>query len=575
MSLGPHPCRFRSSSSTCRVRTGFLLAICALIGVGRDARAADHDAPAQALRFPGLGDHRWSITTTSADTQAFFDQGIAFLYAFNHDEAIRSFRQATTFDPAAAMPYWGIALANGPNINNPLVDAAHATAAWESLQAAQSRVANASPLERALIEAVSRRYALPQPEDRRPLDLAYASAMRDVWRAYPRHADVGGLYAEALMNLRPWDYWKTPRELHPDADELLPTLETVLGFAAEHPLALHLYIHAVEASDRPERALDAANRLRELQPGLGHMVHMPSHIDVRLGRWSESIIANEKAIAADRAYRQLVPEQGFYRTYMAHNHHLLAYAAMMQGRSARATQAVTDMLAEIPSEFIERHAPLVDGFFAMPYELMIRFGRWDDLLAAPEPVASLPIARAMRLYGRGVARAAQGNPQAARGEQTAFRAAVDQVAPEALFTLNKATDVLAIADALLEGEIRYREGAVDAAVGQLRLAVDREDQLRYIEPPDWVQPTRHVLGATLMHARRYQEAEQVYRKDLAKHPENGWSLLGLSDALRAQGRLEEARPIRDRFQRAWSAADMTPWSSCLCLPGTSANERIP
>ena len=263
-------------------------------------------------------------------------------------------------------------------------------------------------MERALIEAASKRYAWPQPEDRKALDEAYAEAMEAVWRDHPRDADVGALYAEALMDLRPWDLWTTGGEPQPGTQKVVEVLEAVLSVRADHPLACHLYIHAVEASPHPEKAVRAADRLRHLQPGLPHLVHMPSHIDVRLGRWGEAAEANERAIAADRAYRAIRPGQGFYRLYMLHNRHMLAYAALMRGESRRAIAAVDAMLAELPIEWARENAAIADGYFAMPLEVRMRFGRWDEILAAPEPEATFPIARALR-------HAAQGWPSPHRG----------------------------------------------------------------------------------------------------------------------------------------------------------------
>lgn len=523
--------------------------------------------PDRTRRFDGLGTHGRVISTSSTESQTHFNEGLAFLYAFNHDEAIRSFRRAAMFDPRAAMPYWAIAVANGPNINFPLVPEPKAKAAWEALEQAQKLSASATPVERKLIAALSKRYANPQPEDRRPLDEAYAEAMRKVWEQYPEDADIGALFAEALMDLQPWNQWTLEGAANAGTQEVLQTLEQVLKLDPRHPLALHLYVHAVEASPFPEKAVAAADRLRDLQPGLGHMVHMPSHIDVRLGKWQQAIEANEKAIAADANYRKAQPEQDFYRNYMAHNYHMLAFAAMMQGQRARSTQAIRTMLAEMPADWKQQNAMFVDGMHAMPYELALRFGQWDHLLAEPEPAEHFPVARAVRLYARGVAFAAKQQVAEARAEQGKFRAAKNALPTEAMFVLNTAADVLAIADRMLEGEILYREGKVDDAVAALRDAVQREDALRYIEPPDWIQPVRHALGATLMDARRFGEAEAVYRDDLKKHPENGWSLFGLAESLRAQGKTAEADEVELRFQAAWQRADVELTSSCYCLPG--------
>lgn len=519
-----------------------------------------------AIRFDGLGSHSRPISTRSAEAQQFFDQGLAFLYGFNHDEAIRAFRHAATLDPMCPMPQWGIAVANGPNINYPLVDEVHAAAAWEALTKAKALAANGSAVERELITAVATRYTNPQPADRKPLDEAYANAMRELWKKHPADADIGALFAESLMDLRPWDQWTATGEPRDGTAEVLATLEAVLARSPRHPLALHLYIHAVEASPHPEFAASAADRLRTLQPGLGHMVHMPSHIDVRLGHWPAAIAANELAIKADAAYRAKQPNQDFYRTYMAHNHHMLIFAAMMSGQQQRATEAVQAMIAEIPEPWWKANAPFVDAFFASPYELHLRFGRWDAMLAEPEPSELLPVSRAVRLYARGVAYAAKKQTPEARAEQRKFLAAKAAIPSEAMFVLNPAGDVLAIAEQMLAGEILYREGKTEDALNALRDAVRREEALRYIEPPDWIQPARHVLGATLLDAGRAVEAEEVYRQDLARHPHNGWSLYGLSRALQKQQKLVEARGIELELEAAWKHADTKLTSSCLCLP---------
>jgi tetratricopeptide (TPR) repeat protein len=527
-----------------------------------DAAGRTGDVPL----FDGLGSHGRKITTSSPQAQRYFNQGLCFLFAFNHDEAIRSFRHALQLDPRAAMPWWGIALANGPHINNPVMDELRVHAAMEAVTKAREAAGAANEVERALIDAVGKRYSQPQPEDRTPLDRAYADAMRQVWESNPGDADIGALFAESLMDLRPWDLWKTDGSPQPGTDEVVQTLEKVLKIDSNHPLALHLYIHAVEASSQPEKADAAADRLRDLQPGLGHLVHMPSHIDVRRGRWREAAVANVKAIEADRKYRKQSPNQNFYRVYMAHNFHMLAYAAIMQGQSRRAVETIQEMVAAIPAGWIEQNAAIADGFTAMPLEVLVRFGRWDEVLNAPQPPEYLPIARALRHYARGVALAAIGRMAEATAEQQQFLAAANAIPESARFGNNMGADLVGVADRLLAGEILYREGKVNEAVEALREAVRREDRLRYDEPPDWIHPVRHVLGAVLVREGRGAEAEQVYRDDLARLPENGWSLFGLARALEMQGKQAEAGTVRLRFNRVWEQADTKLTSSCLCLP---------
>lgn len=527
---------------------------------------ADDQAPLVPF-FDGLGQHGRKVTTTSTVAQRYFDQGLCFLFAFNHDEAIRSFRQASQLDPQCAMAWWGIAVANGPNINNPVVSAEQATAAWEALTKARAAAAGASPVEQALIEAVSKRYADPQPKDRKPLDEAYAAAMRAVWKNNPTDADIGALFAEAMMDLRPWDLWTPQGEAQPGTADIVAALEATLTQSPRHPLALHLYIHALEASPQPEKAIAPADRLRTLQPGLGHMVHMPSHIDVRTGRWALAAESNLKAIAADRRYREISPRQGFYRIYMAHNHHMLSFAAMMRGQSRLAISAINEMATTMPPEWVKENAAMADGFTAMPIEVLVRFGRWDDVLAAPEPPDYLPIARALRRGSRGIAFAAKGELDKASEEQQAFLAAAKLVPEEARVGNNSAADVLAVARHLLAGEILVRTPQSDQGISELYEAVKCEDRLRYSEPPDWIHPTRHALGATLLTLGKDAEAEKVYREDLTKLPNNGWSLFGLSRSLKGQGKMDEAERVEARFREVWRDADVKITSSCFCQPG--------
>ena len=519
--------------------------------------------------FAGTGPHHRPVATASAEVQSYFDQGLAFLYAFNHDEAIRSFRRATEIDPSCAMGWWGIAYANGPHINNAVVPPQREAEAFAAAQKAASLAQLLDDgADRALILAVTERYASPQPEDRGPLDAAYATAMAEVYKRYPDDGDVGALYAEALMDLHPWDLWThdgSPKEWTP---EIVALLEDLIAAHPEHPLALHLYIHTVEASDDPARADQAADRLRDLMPGLGHMVHMPSHIDVRRGRWQEAILANTKAIAADAAYREaaLVPPD-FYRLYMSHNHHMKAYAAMMVGRSEVAMTSIRQLVSEIPEDWLRENTLWADGFIAMPYEVMMRFGRWQEILDEPEPADYLPFTRSMHHAAHAVALAALDRPEEARIEQQAFLELRTTVPEEAFFGNNMASDLLNVADRLVEGEILYREGAKEAGIEALYEAAALEDALRYDEPPDWIQPIRHALGATLMQEGRSADAEVVYREDLARLPDNGWSLFGLARALRLQGKNQEAASVEARFDAVWEGADTALRSSCFCQPG--------
>jgi tetratricopeptide (TPR) repeat protein len=516
--------------------------------------------------FEGLGGLSRKVTTTSAEAQRYFDQGLAFLYAFNHDEAIRAFRRAAELDPKCAMAFWGIAVANGPHINNAVVPEDRAKAAWDALTQARVLAESATPVERALIEALGPRYAWPQPADRKPLEQAYADAMREVWTAFPKDADVGALFAESLADLRPWDLWTSEGRPQPGTEDLLGTLESVLSVDPRHPLANHMTIHALEASPHPERADAAAEVLRDRQPGLGHMVHMPSHVDVRRGRWQEAIDANARAIEADRAYRARSPKQGFYRLYVAHNHHMLTYAAMMTGQSELSVKTIREMVADIPPEFVKENS-WADGFLAMPLEVLMRFGRWDEILSEPELPEFAPISRSLRHYARAVAHAAKGDVPAAEKEQAGFLEARALVSKDAQFGNNTGSDILDVAEHLMKGEILYRAGRTDEGLSALREAAAREDKLRYNEPPDWIQPVRHALGAALLQAGRFPEAETVFREDLAKLPANGWGLYGLQRAVQLQEKREEAAAAEKQFDVVWRKSDLKIKSPCLCLPG--------
>lgn len=517
--------------------------------------------------YDGLSNIGRPIATSSPEAQRYFDQGLCFLYAFNHDEAIRSFQAATGLDPDCAMAWWGISVANGPHINNPVLPPERNKLALEALAKAQLLVSKSSEVEQSLIAALATRYAENPPDDRKPLDEAYAAAMRKVFEKYSQDADVGSLFAESMMDLRPWDLWQPDGQAQPGTDEVVATLEKVLEIAPRHPLALHLYIHAVEASPRPEKAAEPSDRLRDLQPGLGHLVHMPSHIDVRIGQWEKAIIANAKAIKADNDYRARSPQQGFYNVYMAHNHHMLAYGAIMRGQSELAIKSINNMAKGMPAEWVKENASVADGFAAMPLEVLVRFGRWKEVLASPEPPDYLPVSRALRHCARGVAFAAQGDIKKAGIEQSLFLKARASVPAEARVGNNAAADVLGVAEQLLVGELLVRGGELDAGLDALREAIRREDRLRYSEPPDWLHPVRHALGATLLTHDRAQEAEQVYRDDLKRLPNNGWALYGLSRSLRLQKKQPEATQLESQFAEIWRDADIKISSSCFCQPG--------
>ncbi|MDI1335322.1 MAG: hypothetical protein PSU94_03980 [Lacunisphaera sp.] len=532
------------------------------------ARSAGAEAGIPLIENLGL--HTHPVTTKSAEAQRYFDQGLRLIFGFNHGAAIRSFREAARLDPACAMAHWGIALACGPHINLPMVPPPAAGLAWQELALAQQHAAGATPAERALIDALAKRYANPPPDDRSALDRAYADAMREVWKKFPQDADVGVFFAEAMMDLRPWDQWTPAGQPQPGTDEILTTLDAVLQLDLSHPFANHLYIHAVEASPHPERALPAADRLLTLQPGLAHNVHMPSHIYIRVGRWQDAVDSNLKAVAADQAHRKAAgPAKGFLPVYVAHDEHMLAYAAMMTGQSGLALQHIRALVAGLPPEFMQEFGFVAETWLAMPLEVLVRFGRWDDVLAEPMHPPADRFTFAFQHAARGIAFAAKGDSAAARREQALYVEAAKAVpADEIAAGNNSCQAILAIVAPMLDGEILVREGRLDAGLAQLRAAIAAEDQLHYDEPPGWLIPVRHSLGAVLMARGRYAEAEQVYRDDLARLPANGWSLFGLAESLRMQKKSTESGLVRAQFTKVWGKADLVISSSCLCQPGT-------
>ena len=528
-----------------------------------------HALAAKEPLYDGLGSYSRKITTKSAEAQRYFDQGLGFLHGFNHRAAIRAFEQAAELDPQCAMAHWGIALACGPHINAMAVPPAAAELAWKELGLAQKNAGNAEPIEQALIDALVKRYANPQPEDRSGLDRAYADAMREVWKKYPADPDVGALFAEAMMNLRPWDQWTPDGKPQPGTDEIIATLDAVLELDPEHPLANHLYIHAVEASPNPERAMTAADRLRNLQPGLAHNVHMPSHIDIRTGQWLKAVHTNEKAVEADERHRKVFgAPKGFLNVYIAHNRAMLAYAAMMTGQRDLAMKHIRAMVTETPADFLEENALQAEATVAMPLEVMVRFGMWDEILAEPEKYTDkMWFTRAFHHAARAIAYAAKGDPDNARKAQSVFLERAKLVPKEDFLSNNSCEALLAIAIPMVEGEILIAEGKIDSGIEQLRAAIQKEDSLKYDEPPGWMIPVRHSLGAVLMKQKGFAEAEQVYRDDLARLPENGWSLLGLAESLRKQKKnADEVAQTQAKFKKVWAKADLMITSSCLCQP---------
>ncbi|RYG22820.1 hypothetical protein EON82_15950 [bacterium] len=495
--------------------------------------------------------------------QRYFDQGLAFLYGFNKPESFQGFSAAARLDPKCAMAWWGVAAAKAPDINSPEVTAEDSKIAIDALAKASALAGSATPADRAMIAAERLRFG-DQP--RSALNFAHANAMRQAWHRFPRDPDVGARFADALLNRRPWDQWLPSGAPQPGTLEATDVLGKVLALSPRHPLALHLTIHAWEASPHPERAATAANRLRLLQPALGHMVHMPSHIDVRTGDWKKAIASNELGIRADLAFRKVRPAFDPYLFYTAHNYHMLGFSAMMSGQRKKAIAAMDAVVGLVPTAMQKDLAPLIDGMYAMPYEARIRFGLWDEILAQPELPSYFPLANALRHAARGVAFAAKGDTFAADSEALEFANAEAGVKRDENYDHTPNGVILDIARSLLAGEILLARGKTDDAIVELRKAVESENKVRYSEPPDWVLPTRHVLGVALLKAKRPTEAERVYRESLKRIPNDGWALRGLGDALMAQGKTNPALAVRKQFARAWADADTKIGSSCLCVP---------
>ncbi len=421
-----------------------------------------------------------------------------------------------------------------------------------------------TPFERALIDALATRYAWPPPADRRPLDEAYAAAMRGVWETYPQNAEAGALCAEALMDLRPWDLWTKDGKPQPETPEILAVLERVLALDARHVGANHLAIHAWEMSPTPEKAVASADRLRSLVPGAAHLVHMPAHIDVRLGHYEAAVRANQAAIEAARERVERSGRGGFYALYRAHNYHFLVYAAQFDGRYELALRNARELVQELPAEIVTAMPEFIEGFLPTPLHVLVRFGKWQEVLAEPEPGAAFPGTRAFWHYARGLAFSALGRLDEAAAEQAALETAYAAVPENYTIGNNPTRTVLDIARAMLSGVLEYRRGHHDAAFAHLREAVVQDEALKYDEPWGWFQPAAHALGALLLEQGQLAEAEAVYRRDLELHPGNGWALHGLEECLRRSGRTDEADAALAAFRECWQRADVAIRASCFC-----------
>lgn len=511
-----------------------------------------------APRLQHLGSHTFPVTTKSQRAQLFINQGVMLAYGFNHAEAARSFREAARLDPDCAMAYWGMALVMGPNINMAMPPDAEPQA-YELIQKAIALKKNATDKEKAYIDALSRRYSGDLEPSRSALDLAYAESMRDLHNRYPGDLDIATLYAESVMDLRPWNYWTRDMQPYPETVEILRVLESVLARNPNHPGAIHLYIHTVELG-RPELAEAAAERLRTLAPGAGHLVHMPSHIFRRIGRYADASKSNEDAIAADEDYITQCRAQGVYPlAYYPHNIHFLWDSATMEGRSRSAIEAARKSASKIP-DGAWREVPLLHQFLVAPLFAYTRFGQWELILKEPRPPEDSPFWTGVWRYARGLAFTSTGKLDAAAQELNELQKIAALKSLDGLrvtFSRNGAKAILDIAVEVLAGELAAKRGDYEQAIARLHRGILLEDNLIYNEPPDWHVPVRQSLGAVLLAAGRAAEAEAVYWQDLSRNRENGWALFGLMQSLRAEGKEEQAVSAEGRFRKAWSRADVT------------------
>ena len=522
------------------------------------ADAQQHEAHAPgaakpATLLPGLGRLHHVIATKNPEAQKFFNQGLTLVYGFNHDEAIRSFRRAAELDPTSPMPHWGIALALGPNINLP-VDPERELAAYEEAQRAKALAARAPANERAYVEALVRRYSNDPKADLTALAVDYKNAMRDLVRKYPNDLDAATLYAESLMDLHPWQLWAADGTPTEGTEEIVSVLESVLKRDPMHVGANHYYIHAVEASKTPDRALASARRLDTLVPAAGHLVHMPAHIYMRTGNYEGAVTANAKAADVDRKYIESTNAGGVYPLmYYNHNVDFLASAAMMAGQFAKASQAADTLVASVVP--VIPQMAMIEPFGAKKLFVFLRFARWDEVMKLPAPDPKHALLTMLSHFGRGIAQAARGNAADAEREREAYRAAQRSVAPDFDWGYNKAKNMFAVSDAVLNAWIARARRDDAGAIDGWRTAVLAEEALSYNEPPDWFYPTRESLGAALLRTKQYAQAEEVFRQDLTRNPRNGRSLFGLWQSLLAQKKDAAAAAARE-FRDAWKNADV-------------------
>ncbi|MBW4560523.1 MAG: hypothetical protein KME32_05070 [Mojavia pulchra JT2-VF2] len=501
----------------------------------------------------GLGTHHHPVSTDNPEAQQFFDQGLNLMYAFNHDEAARSFKYAAELDPQLAMAYWGIALALGPNINLD-VDSDRELAAYQAIQQAKALSTRASKQEQDYINALAKRYSNDSHAYLYKLAVDYKNAMADLVKRYPQDLDAKTLYAESLMDLHPWQLWTKDGKPLTDTEEIVAVLESVLQRDPNHPGANHYYIHAVEASLTPERALESAKRLENLVPAAGHLVHMPSHIYFRVGDYEGAMRSNAQAIAQDEVYIQKNHIQGVYPLmYYTHNVHFLAVAGAMAGRYQDAIQAA-DKLVTTATPFVSE-LPMVEGYLGTKILIQVRFSDWDAILKSSPPDDKLVTTKALWYFAHGMANAATGKVEDAVSDRTELLAAQKTIPAAATIGMSPASNILDIASNLLDAKIVKAKQDYESAIKLLETAVAQEDALNYMEPPDWYIPTREALGGALLAKGDYAAAEKVFRADLQKYPLNGRSLLGLQASLQALGKNDAAKLVEAEFTKAWKSTD--------------------
>ncbi|MEO6245325.1 MAG: hypothetical protein ABIQ12_07800 [Opitutaceae bacterium] len=533
------------------------LASSSFIGLASATAAQAEKSPAPL--FDGIGRHHHPVTTRSAEAQRYFDQGMMLLFNFNHKEAIRSFRAAAALDPDCAMASWGEAFAHGPHINGPMGDEA-VPLAWNALQRAQALKAKAGARERAYIEALAARYVAPGAKhDRAALDKSFAAAMRRVAETFPDDHDATVFFVDAWMNTTPWDYWQADKRTpKPEAAEALRMIEKVMARAPEHPGANHLYIHLIEAGSEPARGLPSAARLRRYAPAAGHLVHMPSHIYLRVGQYQDAVEANEEAAKADRSYIASCQVQGYYPgAYYPHNMHFLWYALMFQGRAERSLEAAKQVASYASSTLCGTNVVEKPRLTWLPVVTHLRFGQWDKVLATPEPAVNAPFDRAVWRFARARAFAAQGDATATEIEAKALEELAASAAVKSVDSpFFPANQVLVVAQHLARAGVAQARGQHEGQVAALRQAVEAEHALPYMEPAFWIYPTRQTLGGALLKLGRAAEAETEFRADLEEFPRNGWSLFGFAQALRKQGKVDAAAMVEREFAPAWEKSDI-------------------